>query len=118
MLITSGIIRKDYIGYIAFIEFVVLLPLMLLYFKDAMSLIVRLQSEKRIYKLICWSGTLTSLALSIVTLAIGLSIQTWIIYNLFIEQQDEFRGNWLNLLGGVPYIAFGLATFLIGFRKK
>ena len=74
------------------------LPVLLLRLFEAAS--VWRQSHCVIGRLFGWIFGAFHFLFALTMLGIGVSIILWILYNLLIERQPEFKGHWFNLIPG------------------
>ncbi|PSF09514.1 hypothetical protein [Marinobacter halophilus] len=52
------------------------------------------------------------------SLGIGIGIVLWVIYNSFIEQQEEYSGGFMTLGLSPMFIGFGLFLLLSAFKRN
>ena len=81
------------------------LPVLLLRLFEAAS--VWRQSHCVIGRLFGWIFGAFHFLFALTMLGIGVSIILWILYNLLIERQPEFKGHWFNLIPVLIMIGLG-----------
>ncbi len=104
-----GVHAQELVAYIIFTLCVVLLPLYVLYSKDALASIGRVSNMPAHQSIVVWViACLPTLTFGLLAIAIGVSIVAWVVYNVLIERQPEYSGAFLGLGLGPGLLCFGL----------
>ncbi|QSX42399.1 hypothetical protein [Shewanella cyperi] len=114
-----GRLANSYVGYFLFLEFVVLLPLLVLMSADALHALDVDPGGKKAarvaVRLIASGPVLVFGLLGIICGGAGI---VWVLYNLLIERQPEFNGSFYAGFGiGPAVLLFGIAKVLSVFRR-
>ena len=100
---------KDYVGYIIFIECVVLLPLLILTSKDCLNSLNKIHHKSLFIRILVRAiSSIQVLIFGIISLIFGISIIAWVLYNYLYELQPQFTG-------GEYFTGFGIGPALIVF---
>jgi len=108
-----GKYANQFVGYALFTLFIVLLPLYVLYSKEALENLANNSKLKRSQKLIAWIlACLPALFFGVLATVFGATIIIWVLYNLLIERHPEFSGTAIfGGLGIAPVmLVFGVHT--------
>jgi hypothetical protein len=104
-----GMNANHLVGYSIFSLCVVLLPLYILFSKDALEHIANVSRISSAHKTVAWLiACLPTITFGLLAIGIGAGLILWVLYNLLIERQPEFTG--AMFFGG-----FGLGPIMLIF---
>lgn len=116
-----GRYAPEYVGYMIFMAFVILLPALVLVGRDTL-VVLNETNEGSIglrFFLRVMAG-LPAFVFGVLGLVIGITIIGWILYNYFIERQPSFTGGYIFSGFGIAPVAiyFGYASLRSLFKIK
>lgn len=114
----AGHNANDYVGYVIFLEFVVLLPLLVVTGWDALGELNSSAEGSSIVRIaVRLLASVPALVFGLLSLVCGIAIIVWVLYNDFIERRPEFTGTWFTGFGiGPALVVFGTGLLVSIFR--